>query len=297
VPSLKAIRRRVASVASTQKTTRAMKLVSSAKLRRARTLMEQATPYVRAATEMAASLPKPLFELFAVRAEARPQALVVVISSDRGLCGAYNVNLMRAVEEKEKELKSRGLEPVFFAVGRRALDHLKRTRATIVEQRIFVAPRLASPALAHELAAFVLKQYEAGEIKEAGIAYNMFRSTFSQQPVYRVLLPIEPPAPAKEEQDKDGSAEPYYLFEPAPAELAPVVVRFYLEAEIFTALLDAETGEHAARMMAMDAATNNAGEMIERLTLEMNRVRQGTITRELMDIVGGAEALQESQSR
>ncbi len=291
--SLKAIRRRIASVASTQKTTRAMKLVSSAKLRRAREARERARPYVTAAVEMAGSVPKALFEPFALHAEARARALLVVVSSDRGLCGAYNANLMRAVEEKERELRARGLEPLFFAVGRRALDHLRRARATILDQRVNLAPRAAKAELARELAARVLKQYEGGEIRQAGIAYNVFRSMFSQQPVYRMLMPAEAPQPEQAQADARGSTEPYFLLEPAPPELAPVVVRFYLEAEIFAALLDAETGEHAARMMAMDAATNNAGEMIERLTLEMNRVRQGTITRELMDIVSGAEALRE----
>jgi F-type H+-transporting ATPase subunit gamma len=268
-----------------------MKLVSSAKLRRARELMERASAYVGAAVEMAGTLPKALFEPFAPRADAQPRVLIIVVSSDRGLCGAYNANLMRLVENKERELRARGVEPLFFPVGRRALDHLRRARATIVDQRINVTPRLATPELARELAQRVLTQYNGGEIREAAIAYNVFRSMFSQQPTYRELIPVERSA----QGETGGSAEPYYLLEPAQEELAPLVVRFYLEAEIFAALLDAETGEHAARMMAMDAATSNAGEMIERLTLEMNRVRQGTITRELMDIVGGAEALRESQ--
>ncbi len=302
MPSLKAIRRRIASVASTQKTTRAMKLVSSAKLHRAQEAMGRAAPYITAMDELARTLPKALLESFEIGAGSQPRALIVVVASDRGLCGAYNSNLMNTVDQLRTELRAKGLEAVFYAIGRRAVDHLNRTRATIVQQRVNLRPRLATIELARDVASYVFAAYRRGEISEGGIAYSVFRSVFIQRPTYRRLLPVERPpsdtakSAVSETKDERSVPDRYFLMEPGLALLAPLVVKSYLEAEIFDALLNAETGEHAARMTAMDSATNNAGEMIERLTLLMNRVRQDSITRELMDIVGGAEALRESRS-
>ena len=149
-------------------------------------------------------------------------------------------------------------------------------------------PRLATIGLARELADRMLEEYRAGQISEAGIVYSRFRSALSQVPAYERILPIGEPA----RQGRDVNQPPLeYLIEPSRAELVPIVLQSYVQYAIFHALLEAEASEHGARMTAMDAATNNAVEMIAALTLEMNRARQATITRELMDIVGGAEAL------
>src|SRR5579883_3473853 len=275
--TLKAIRRRIASVRSTQQITRAMKLISAARLRRAQEALLSARPYHEALKRVADSVLKTAAELAAPPENAQGKILLIVVASDRGLAGGYNVNLLRMAEQEARRRQSEGLEREFFAIGRKALDHFRRTRQPLAGERINNIPRLAT---------VVLARWRSGEIREAGLIYNVFRSAISQRPTYEKLLPIESAS-----ADGSAAATDYYLVEPSPAELVPAVLRTYVEAGILHALLEAEASEHGARMTAMDAATNNAVEMIERLTLEMNRARQAAITKELMDIVGGAEAL------
>ncbi|HKV53471.1 MAG TPA: ATP synthase F1 subunit gamma [Candidatus Binataceae bacterium] len=286
--TLKAIRRRIASVKSTQQITRAMKLISAARLRRAQEALLNARPYHEALKRVADSLLMSAPEIIAPAENATPKMLIVVVASDRGLSGGYNSNLIRASEEAARNGRGRGLEAEFFAVGRKALDHFRRNRQPLAGDRINNTPRLATVGLAREIATLILTRWRSGAISEAGLAYSQFRSAISQRPIYEKLLPIEPPP-------VNGSNAPAeatdYLIEPSAEELVPVVLRSYVEAAVLHALLESEASEHGARMTAMDAATNNAVEMIARLTLEMNRARQATITKELMDIVGGAEAL------
>jgi F-type H+-transporting ATPase subunit gamma len=191
-------------------------------------------------------------------------------------------------EETARRCAAAGLEPKFFAVGRKGLEHFRRSKAPLDGDRVNNTPRLATVGLARDLAAKVIMDFRTGAISEAGVVYSAFRSAISQRPTYDKLLPVEPPKPA---EGGDAAPPTEYLVEPSAAELMPVVLRSYVEAAIFHALLEGEASEHGARMTAMDSATNNAVEMIARLTLEMNRARQAQITRELMDIVGGAEAL------
>jgi F-type H+-transporting ATPase subunit gamma len=283
--TLKAIRRRIASVQSTQQVTRAMKLVSAAKLRRAQEALVNDRPYATSLGRLANSVlagqavePPP---------GARHSALIAVVSSDRGLCGGYNANLLRQAEEQADELRHEGVEPVFFAVGRKAVEHFKRTNATLAGQQINNTPRLATMELASSIADMMLNEFRAGQFQQTAVIYSEFRSALSQRPKYERILPVEP-----SEQTAEGVAGPVeYLIEPSRAELLPLIIQSYAESAVFHALLEAEASEHAARMTAMDSATNNASDMIDRLTLEMNRARQAGITRELMDIVGGAEAL------
>ncbi len=284
--TLKAIRRRISSVKSTQQITRAMKLVAASRLRRAQEALINARPYHEALKRVADSLLLSDAEVTAPLENAQRTTLVVVIAADRGLCGGYNANILRAAEEAGRRARTNGAEAKFFAVGRKALDHLRRTSQPIGGERVNNAPRLATVGLARDIASKILAEWRAGTIVEAGVAYNAFRSALSQRPTYEKLLPVEPPEDAKELAGRID-----YLIEPGAAELVPVVLRSYLEAAVLHALLEAEASEHGARMTAMDSATNNAIEMISRLTLEMNRARQATITKELMDIVGGAEAL------
>jgi F-type H+-transporting ATPase subunit gamma len=287
MPTLQAIRRRIASVRSTQQITRAMKLISAARLRRAQEALLSARPYHEALKRVADSLLANAPEVMAPGENAERKMLIVVVASDRGLAGGYNVNLLRLAEQEGRRGQGGGLNAEFFAVGRKALEHFRRTSLALAGERINNIPRLATIALAREIGGLVLSQWRNGAISEAGVVYSRFRSALSQRPTYEKLLPIEAP-----EENGSTSAPPgYYLIEPSPAELVPVVLRSYVEAAILHALLEAEASEHGARMTAMDAATNNAIEMIERLTLEMNRARQAAITKELMDIVGGAEAL------
>jgi F-type H+-transporting ATPase subunit gamma len=286
--TLKAIRRRIASVRSTQQITRAMKLISAARLRRAQEALISARPYHEALKRVADSVLETAPELVAPAENAANRMLIIVVASDRGLAGGYNVNLLRLAEQQARRGRTAGLEPEFFAVGRKALDHFRRSQQSLAGDRINNIPRLATVTLAREIGQLVLSRWRTGAISEAGLVYNVFRSALSQHPVYETLLPITPTSNG----DEAGRPSPGdYLVEPGPAELVPVVVRTYVEASILHALLEAEASEHGARMTAMDAATNNAVEMIERLTLEMNRARQAAITKELMDIVGGAEAL------
>jgi len=286
--TLKAIRRRITSVNSTQQITRAMKLVSAAKLRRAQEALTNARPYAETLSRVASSLLETERAALAPAADAPAVALVVVVSSDRGLNGSYTANLMRTTDQTARKLRADGLEPRFFAIGRKGLDHLRRTQQTIVAERINNTPRLATLGLAKDVADRMLNDYRTGQIREAGVVYSRFRSALSQVPSYERILPIGQPERSGAEENEPRVE---YLIEPSRAELVPIVLRSYVQYAVFHALLEAEAGEHAARMTAMDAATNNAVEMIAALTLEMNRARQATITRELMDIVGGAEAL------
>ncbi len=286
--SLKAIRRRISSVKSTQQITRAMKLVAAARLRRAQEALQNASPYHQALVRVADSLFATERAALGPAEDAKREALVVVIGSDRGLCGGYNANIMRAAEDEARRAGRDGMKVKFYAVGRKALDHLRRAGHEVAHQSIN-NPRLATFGLAQDLTSRMLAEFRAGGVSETGLIYSEFHSALSQRPTYERLLPVSEQKP---EQGAGEIAAPVdYLVEPSRAELVPVVLRGYLEDSIFHALLEAEASEQGARMTAMDSATNNAADMIERLTLEMNRARQATITTELMDIVGGAEAL------
>src|SRR5580658_6667439 len=225
---------------------------------------------------------------------AQKRSLLVVVASDRGLAGGYNSYLFRQAEATRREISGNGLDIELFAVGKKAVDYFRRANVAVALSRVDNFPRLATIALARDIAAKMLADYSSG-----GIVYTHFQSAIVQKAIYERLLPIKPPGDAgiKEGASVDAAVSKSeagkidYLVEPSREELVPVVLRGYLEASVYHALLEAEASEQGARMTAMDAATNNANEMISSLTLEMNRARQAQITRELMDIVGGAEAL------
>jgi F-type H+-transporting ATPase subunit gamma len=264
-----------------------MKLISAARLRRAQEALLRARPYHEALKRVADSVLLMAPEVVAPAENAANKMLITVVASDRGLAGGYNVNLMRLAEEEAGRGRNGGLEAEFFAVGRKALDHFRRSHQQLAGEHINNLPRLATVGLAREIGQLALARWRSGAVREVGVVYNVFRSALSQRPTHERLLPIEAPS-------ENGPTPPPasdYLVEPSPTELVPVVLRSYVEAALLHALLEAEASEHGARMTAMDAATNNAVEMIDRLTLEMNRARQAAITKELMDIVGGAEAL------
>jgi F-type H+-transporting ATPase subunit gamma len=297
--SLKAIRRRIASAKSTQQITRALKLVSAARLRRAQEALVNALPYSEALARVADSLLTSEGISVGPVEGAQKRSLLVVVASDRGLAGGYNSYLFRQAENTMKEIRGRGLAIELFAVGKKAVDQFRRTGVKVDLSRVDNLPRLATIGLARDIAAKILTDYRSGAIDEAGIVYTHFQSAIVQKPVYERLLPVKPPGDAGIKEDsnveagvsKSEAGKIDYLVEPSREELVPVVLRGYLEAAIYHALLEAEASEQGARMTAMDAATNNANDMISSLTLEMNRARQAQITRELMDIVGGAEAL------
>ena len=282
MPSLKVLRKRIGTVRSTQQITKAMKMVAAAKLRRAQEAAERARPYAAKLTEMftavAAGIEPDAHPLLARRPERRVD--VVVLTSDRGLCGGYNANLLRFTEGFLRERDA--AEAAFVVVGRKGLDYYRRRSRRIVLQRlgILAAP---APAIAAELAAELIRRFTAEETDAVYLVYTRFRSAISLIPTAVPLLPVAPPTRDAPPVD--------YIFEPErPALLARLLPR-YVEALLTQALLEAVASEHGARMTAMDNATSNATEMIGALTLSMNRARQATITKELMEIVSGAEAL------
>jgi len=281
VPSLKALRKRISTVRSTQQITKAMKMVAAAKLRRAQEAAERARPYAEKLTEMfvavAAGIEPEAHPLLARRPEQR--ADLIVLTSDRGLCGGYNTNLLRFADVFARE---RAAEIALAVVGRKGLDYYRRRGGRVLVQKVGILTTPA-PALAAELAAELTKRFVEEQTDAVYLVYTRFRSVISQQPTALPVLPVPTPTEATAEVD--------YIFEPErPALLARLLPR-YVEALLTQAVLESVASEQGARMTAMDNATRNAGDMIGRLTLSMNRARQATITKELMEIVSGAEAL------
>jgi F-type H+-transporting ATPase subunit gamma len=283
MPSLKALRKRRASVQSTQKITKAMKMVSAAKLRRAQEAAERARPYAAKMVEMfgavVAGAEEGQHPLLARRDEERIE--LVVVTSDRGLCGGYNANLVRRVEAFARERAGKRI--VITAVGKKAIEFLRRRSFLLVGQLIEVLQRPVIDS-ARTIAEGVTQRFADGETDAVYLVYNQFRSAMSQVPTVTPLLPVAVP--------ENAAASPIeYIFEPERPELLAALLPRYVETLLMQALLESIAGEHGARMTAMENATTNAAEMINRLTLSMNRARQAAITTELMEIVSGAEAL------
>jgi F-type H+-transporting ATPase subunit gamma len=281
MPSLKALRKRVATVRSTQKITKAMKMIAAARLRRAQEAAERARPYAAKLAEtfavVAAGIEPDAHPLLARREERRVDLLV--LTSDRGLCGGYNANLLRVAHGF---VRTDGREIGVAVVGRKGVEYFRRRGTKIVQQRVGVAATPV-PELTRELAAALTQRFVDGETDAVYLAYSRFRSAISQVPTVTPLLPIALPTSDTPPVD--------YIFEPDRAALLDMLLPRYVQAVVTQALLEATASEHGARMTAMDNATTNASDMISRLTLVMNRVRQAAITKELMEIVSGAEAL------
>ena len=283
--TLKAIRKRISSIRNTQQITKSMKMVSAAKLRRAQEAAVQARPYADKMAELlrnvAARVSRDAHPLLRGREEKKIHLLL--FTSDRGLCGGYNANLIRAAEAFMRR-EGAGKEINLVLVGRKGAEHFRRRRATIADRHINI---LATPA--EELAAVVaekaIDRFVQGETDAVYILYSRFRSALSQVPTLEKLLPVALP----ETENSDQLTE--YLYEPSVEAILASLLPEMAEVAIFRALLEATASEHGARMTAMDSATSNASKMMGTLTLQMNRARQASITRELMEIVGTAEAL------
>jgi F-type H+-transporting ATPase subunit gamma len=281
VPSLKALRKRITTVRSTQQITKAMKMVAAAKLRRAQEVAERARPYAQKLTEMftavAAGVDADAHPLLARRPERRVDLLV--LTSDRGLCGGYNTNLLRFADAFARE---RAAEIALALVGRKGLEYYRRRAGRVLIHKVGILTTPA-PAMAAELVGELTRRFATEETDAVYLVYTKFRSAIAQLPTAVRLLPVEAPAEAPAAVD--------YIFEPDRPALLALLLPRYVQALVTQALLEAVASEHGARMTAMDNATRNAGDMIARLTLSMNRARQATITKELMEIVSGAEAL------
>ncbi|MGH7965518.1 MAG: ATP synthase F1 subunit gamma [Candidatus Binatia bacterium] len=288
--TLKAIRRRVSSVRNIQQITKAMKMVSAARLRRAQEAAFAARPYaekLEAVLQNLAAQSQTLAHPFLADREEQKIDLLL-ITSDRGLCGGFNSTLIRAAEAFIREHPAQQI--TLSIIGRRGYDHFKRRSVTIGEQRTDLFGRLTS-ALAHEIGKHMGERFLSGETDGVYVLYARFRSALVQVPTIDRVLPIiaKEGAAAKERATTQTPLE--YLYEPEPRELLESLLARYVDMLIYRAMLESVASEHGARMTAMDNATNNAVEMIERLTLDMNRARQAGITRELLEIVSTSEAL------
>jgi F-type H+-transporting ATPase subunit gamma len=285
--NLRAIRKRISSVKSTQQITRAMKMVSAAKLRRAQDGINAARPYARkmreVVTAVAGRAGSDAHPLLMAR-EAKKLALLVV-TSDRGLCGSFNSGLTRAVHRFLNEHRGEYEEVTLFVVGRKGRDFFRRREIPIRKELLGVLGSV-SRHHAETIANDLVGGFLAGEFDEVQIAFNEFRSAISQVVRFEKIFPI-----ALESSGKTGEDEVDYLYEPSREAILATLLPKYVETMIFRILLESVAGEHGARMTAMDSATNNSVDMIARLTLQMNRARQATITTELTEIVSGAEAL------
>ncbi len=282
MPSLKHTRKRIASVRSTQQITKAMKMVSAAKLRRAQEAAERARPYATRLGDLLASVAAGADEgahPFLQPGADKP-AEVVVITSDRGLCGGYNTNLIKAAEAFLRS--EAGSEATIVCCGRRGYDYFRRHYPDRIAAKFVNQPFTIE--LAREVAGEVSRRFLDGEVGAVYMVSSKFRSAISQSPALQKLIPVE-------RAEGGGEDTVDYVVEPEPAALLGSLLARYLDTKIFQAFLEANASEHGARMTAMDSATRNASEMIGRLTLQMNRARQAAITTELMEIVGGAEAL------
>lgn len=283
--SLRDIRKRIASVKNTQKITNAMKMVSAAKLRRAEEGIKAARPFADKMREvlmsLAARVNPSVHPLLQVRDPKK--ILLVEITADRGLCGAFNASLNRRAEAFFKELTGKGLQVGMINVGRKGNDYFRRRNVEIVDRFVNVMSSV-SYDLAGQIVLSATEKFTSGEYDEVYLLYNSFRTAVTQVLTLRKLLPVTP-------EEEGGKRRREYLYEPSEDELLEAILPRYVQVQIYTGLLDSVASEHGARMTAMEAATTNAEEMIHKLTLKLNRLRQESITTELMEIVGGAEAL------
>ena len=284
--SLKSIKKRIVSVKNTRQITKAMKMVSAAKLRRAQENVVAARPYAQKMGEVLQSLAgnlegdlHPLLE----KRDAK-KLLVIVVTSDRGLCGGFNSNLCKAGERYLKEQQGAFEQISVLTVGRKGYEFLKN-RHTIYKNfsNIISKPSYQAAAL---LAQDVVEGYLAGEYDQVVMLYNAFRTVMSQDITFQQLLPIVP-----DDQASVGESAVEYIYEPSVGDLLAEILPKNIEVQIFKAMLESVAGEHGARMTAMDSASKNASEMIGKLTLQYNRARQAAITTELMEIISGAESI------
>jgi len=297
MPSLKAIRTRITSVKNTRKITRAMKLVSTAKLRRAQDALTQARPYTSAiskvVSELSAAAGTDSHKLF----EERPlqKAMIVVMSSDRGQAGAFNANVTKAVERYAANELSAATEVSLRIIGRKGNQYFSRRRATITSYD--PAPTGANALeVAREMANRVVDDFSSGKVDRVFVVYNEFKNAASQAVRVKQVLPVvteDTTALTTTKGDTHGSSDGGgdFLYEPSKQVLLDRLVPLYVQILLYRAALESITSFFAAQMTAMENATKNAGDMISALTLQFNRARQAAITKELAEIVGGAEAL------
>ena len=302
MPSLRDYRDRITSVKSTRKITSAMKMVAASKLRKAQEQAEASQPYATAMSEMMARVAagvtvsdasSPLL----VGTGSDQKHLLIVVTADRGLCGGFNGNLVKAALTKLNALEAEGKDVSILCVGRKGRDALKRGYGSKIAQSfvgIFGSAKVEF-ADANQVTEYVLEQFEAGAFDVCHLVYNEFVSVLTQKPQAQQLIPFALPeddaSNDNEDEAKEDELSSPYDFEPEEEEILNALLPRNIGVQIFRAMLDSAAGEQAARMTAMDNATRNAGEVIDDLTTQYNRARQAFITKELIEIISGAEAV------
>jgi F-type H+-transporting ATPase subunit gamma len=304
MPSLKVIRKRIASTKATQKITRAMKMVAGARLTRAQQRILAMRPYALKTAEVlqsvagtmvagtmtaaAESPDEPVHPLLARRPEKK--ALFLVFSADRGLCGALNTNVNKNTERAWREKEGGEIEVAFATLGRKGREYLNRRKGNVVQDfpRIFEGLDIEK---ARVVARWLVPRFQRGEFDAVYLVFNEFKSAITQRVTLEQLLPLR--EPERVDAGAGALAPRDFLYEPDKGALLERLVPMYVEITVYRALLESQASFFGAQMTAMDAATRNAKEMIARLTLAYNRARQAAITKELMEIIGGAEALKD----
>jgi F-type H+-transporting ATPase subunit gamma len=287
MPTLLDFRRRIRSVKNTQQITRAMKFVAAARLRRAQESALAARPYATELARMLRSImgriDEPQHPLLAKRPEER--ILAIVLSGERGLAGAFNTNILRRANEFLREHKNNKLSVV--PVGKKGRDTLKRAGFTFAAEYINVLAKVEF-STAREISGLVTELYTKEEIDAVYVIFSEFKTVMTANLKVEKLLPVEPESETAGARDHQPRSQVDYIYEQAPEKLLGALLPKYIEAQILRAMLESSAAEYAARMAAMESATRNAGEVIQALTLHMNKVRQAAITKEIIEIVSGA---------
>ena len=296
MPSLRDIQNKISAVKKTRQITKAMNMVATAKLRQVQTKTEQFRPYATKFREVLGSLSQgidpEIHPLLAVPDTVESVGLIA-LSADRGLCGSFNVGLIDKSYKFIKQQQEQGLEVKINAIGRRISDFCRK-RGIATEQSLTGAMNVIDFDLAVQVGNYALDPFLSGEVQEVYIVFSSFQGMGRQTPEIMKLLPIEPEAPEDAGENDETETSVEYITEPSAEEILVELLPRYLNVMVYRALLETATSEHASRMAAMDNATKNCKELVEQLTLAFNKARQAAITTELMDIIGGAEALKSS---
>jgi len=292
MPTLRDIRKRLKAIQSTKKITAAMKMVAAAKMRKVQDRMLNFRPYASrmetVLSDLARVAEREIHPLLALRMKKTVE--IVVLTSDKGLCGAFNTNILKAAYKYIDGLKKENVEVSLSVVGRKARDFFRRRNIPMRNQWIGLSGRI-SYANAQEIAGNLTENYTNESFDEVVVIYNEFKSLISQKLTFMKLLPVGTLEGGEEKKEPSMTAD--YLYEPSRAAIFERLLPKYIEIQIYRALLESSAAEEAARMAAMENATKNCSELITKVTLLANKVRQASITKELMDIVGGVEALKD----
>lgn len=299
MPSLRQYRDRIASVKNTRKITSAMKMVAASKLKRAQAAAESAQPYARAFADIlrnvAGGIPAGAAVSPLLSGNGRDQTvLMVVMSSDRGLCGGFNANLLRAVRAEIRALENSGKTVKILCVGRKSRDSLKRDFGNKIMDAIMGVGGKSVPSFdeARRVADTILNGFDHGQYDRVVMMFNEFKSVLTQKPTTQQIVPFSGASEqGNRPVERGASGAVPYTYEPNEEEILAQLLPRNVAVQVFRAMLDSAAGEQAARMTAMDNSTRNAGDMIKRLSITYNRARQAAITKELIEIISGAEAI------